>query len=341
MKFRKLTLILIAVLLFSVGFTALNGCKDDNTVYKSATVLSVSGEARVHRGDGSLPAYKGLSLRHGDTLSTEKDAVVTVALNGDKYALIEPNSTVNFSLYENETEKVALITLAKGAVYVEADTSAEDGLIFGTQFTSQPQASVLGGEVAYRVKITEDKPSATLIQVLFGAPTFSLSETSSRTLSAGTEYRIDRNSNGEVILPITESDLDRYTLPYRYIELDENGVFGPEGELIQRPLSGDLSLKGITVNKADGSEVPLFPEFDNGIAGYVIETDAVAKLTVIANHPKTRLKIQCHTALSVKTEENTGEAVFSENEPFHAVSILVIAEDGSEIQFSVNIIITK
>ena len=68
MKLKNIALFLTAVMLFSWGFTALNGCSEDETVYKSGAVLSVTGEARVHRGDGSLPAYKGLSLRHGDAL---------------------------------------------------------------------------------------------------------------------------------------------------------------------------------------------------------------------------------------------------------------------------------
>ena len=346
LNIKGAVLLFLAVALISAGFTAAIGCSGEAVTYKSAVALSVSGEGRVHRGDGSLPVYTGLSLRHGDTLQTETDSTVTVKMENGKYALIEPNTSVTFSLYESETESVAVITLTHGAVYIEADTEVSDGMTFGIAVApassggaSAPDAYVLGGMAAYRVESSYATTAATTVQAIFGSVILSLPETGRDgiSLTAGNECRIERDTKGAIRFPVSETATDPYSLPDRYIALDSEGVFDADGALIQRPPSGDLSLKEITVIGADGSAVPLIPEFDNGVAGYVAETDAPLFLTVTANHRRTRLEIQCHTAASIKTEGNAGEVTFSADEPYHAVSILVVAEDGSEVRFSVNI----
>ena len=335
MRIKKSALLLVAVILLSWGFTVLNGCSEDETVYKSGTVLSVSGEARVHRGDGSLPAYKGLSLRHGDTLYTEADAVVTVSLDGDKYALIESNSAVTFRLYQNETENVALIMITKGAVYMEAEAPITEGLTLGV---GTADLIAVGASASYRVSRGDVSPKPAWVQALSGTVSVTPTGGSEYTVSAGHECRVDRTADGGSVMAVESEETDPYSLPDRYIALGAEGIFDALGNMIERPASSDLSLREIVVKKADGSVIPLIPEFDNGVAGYTVETDSVATLTVTANHRRTKLEIQCHTAVSVKTEGNEGKVIFSENEPFHAVSILVTAEDGSQVRFSVNIV---
>ena len=335
MKLRKIALVLTAVILLSWGFTALNGCSKDETVYKSGTILSVSGEARVHRGDGSLPAYKGLSLRHGDTLYTEADAVVTVSLDGDKYALIEPDSAVTFRLYENETENVALIMITKGAVYMEAEAPITEGVTLGV---GTADLIAVGAGASYRVSRGDVSPKPAWVQAIRGTVSVTPTNGSEYAVTEGNECRVDRNADGSSVMAVESEPTDPYSLPDRYIALGSEGIFDAIGNMIPRPASSDLSLRRISVKKADGTELPLIPEFDNDIAGYTVETDSVATLTVTANHRRTTLEIQCHTAASVKTEGNEGKVIFSENERFHAVSVLVTAEDGSQVRFSVNIV---
>ena len=335
MRIKKIALLLAAMILFSWGFTVLSGCKSDSTVYKSGSVLSVQGNARIHRGDGSLPTYKGLSLRHGDTLYTEADSTVTVALDGDKYALIEPESAVTFRLYQNETENVALIMVTKGSVYLEADTPASEGLILGI---GTADGIAFGGSAAYRVERGDVAPKPMWVQAISGTVSVTPTDGETVSVSAGHECRIDRTADGGSVMTVPDAVTDPYSLPDQYIALGSEGVFDSNGTVIERPASKDVSLREIVVKRADGGVIPLFPEFDNDVAGYTVETDSVATLTVTANHRRTKLEIQCHTAASVKTEGNTGKVIFSEKEPFNAVSILVIAEDGSQIRFSVNIV---
>ena len=342
---------LTTVILLSLGITALSACGDGETVYKSGTVLSVQGDVRVHRGDESLPAYKGLSLRNGDTLRTEKDSTVAIAIDGDKYILIEPASSVSLRLYQNKTENVALGILTEGAAYVEADTPVSDGVTFGMLAaplsplgeTLDPDVSVLGGSASYRVETVGSRPADTLVQVLSGNATLTLTKADAAgiTVSAGTECRIEREGNGSPTLPITEGSIDPYTLPARYIELTADGVFDASGNMIPRKPSGDLSLKYITVTNTDGKEIPLIPEFNNDVASYVAESDSPTALTVKANHPGTSLELLCYTAESIQSEGNSGTVTLPADGKFHAVSILVIAEDGTEARFSINIVPTQ
>ena len=312
----------------------MTGCGDDGTVYKSGAVLTVQGSARIHRGDGSMPVYKGLSLRHGDTLYTEADSTVTMALDGDKYALIEPDSAVTFRLYKNETENVALIMITKGAVYMEADTAPSEGLTLGI---GAADGIAFGGNSAYRVARGNVAPKPMWVQSIAGSVSVTPTDGETVTLSAGHECKIDRMSDGSSKLTVPDALTDPYSLPDQYIAIGAEGLFDTVGALIERPASGDVSLREIVVKKADGSVLPLTPGFDNGIAGYTVLTDSVATLTVTANHRRTKVEVQCHNASSVKSEGNTGKVIFSANETFHAVSILVTAEDGTQARFSVNI----
>ena len=335
---RKIAMMLAVITLFSLGFTVLSACAEEGTVYKSGTVLSVQGEARVHRGDGSLPAYKGLSLRHGDVLYTEADSTAVIVLDGDKYVLIEPDSSVTMQLYKNEAENVAIAVLNRGSAYVEADTPVSEGVTFGIVTAG---GNILGGGAAYRAEIVGGAEKSTLFQAILGNATVSLAgaEEDKRSLFPKHECVISHpTEEAEATFSVLDTLTDPYSLPDRYIALDADGVFDGDGNIIARPPSGDFSLKSIVVKTADGSTIPLIPEFDNGIPGYVVESDAPATLTVTANHRRTTVQILCHTAASVKTEKNTGKVIFSSDERFHAVSILVIAEDGSETRFNVNIV---
>lgn len=328
-------------MLISLGFTAFTACSDNGTVYKSGTVLSVQGNARVHRGDGSLPAYKGLSLRHGDVLYTEADSTAVIVLDGDKYILIEPDSSVTMRLYKNETENVAIAVLNRGSAYVEADTPVSESVTFGIVTAG---GSILGGNAAYRAEIVGETENSTLFQAILGNATVSLfgADKDKRSLFPKHECLISHpTEETEATFSVLDTLTDPYSLPDRYIALDSDGVFDGKGNIIARPPSGDLSLKSIVVKTADGSTIPLIPNFDNAIPGYVVESDAPATLTVTANHRRTSVQILCYTAVSVKTEKNTGKVIFSNEKTFHSVSILVIAEDGSEARFNVNVVPTQ
>ena len=248
MKYKKIALFLAVILLFSCGFTALIGCGDDGTVYKSGAVLTVQGSARIHRGDGSMPVYKGLSLRHGDTLYTEADSTVTVALDGDKYALIEPDSAVTFRLYKNETENVALIMITKGAVYMEADTAPSEGLTLGI---GTADGIAFGGNSAYRVARGNVAPKPMWVQSIAGSVSVTPTEGETVTVSAGHECKIDRMSDGSSKLTVPDALTDPYSLPDQYIAIGAEGLFDTVGALIERPASGDVSLREIVVKKAE------------------------------------------------------------------------------------------
>ena len=175
------------------------------------------------------------------------------------------------------------------------------------------------------------------VQSIAGSVSVTPTDGETVTVSAGHECKIDRMSDGSSKLTVPDALTDPYSLPDQYIAIGAEGLFDTVGALIERPASGDVSLREIVVKKADGSVLPLTPGFDNGIAGYTVLTDSVATLTVTANHRRTKVEVQCHNASSVKSEGNTGKVIFSANETFHAVSILVTAEDGTQARFSVNI----
>jgi hypothetical protein len=225
--------------------------------------------------------------------------------------------------------------ITKGAVYMEAEASVTEGLTLGV---GTADLIAVGAGASYRVVRGNVSPKPAWVQALNGTVSVTPTNGSAYSVTEGNECRVDRTADGISVMAVESELTDPYSLPDRYVALGEDGVFDALGSLIARPASSDLSLREIVVKRADGSAIPLIPEFDNEIAGYTVETDSVATLTVTANHRRTTLEIQCHTAVSVKTEGNEGKVIFSENERFHAVSILVTAEDGSSTRFSVNIV---
>jgi len=335
--FQRAASLLLSVLLILSVITALSACGSDETVYKSGLITEIEGQARVRRGEGTLPAYKDLSLRNGDILYTDVDTTVCIALDTDKYLLVEPSSIVSFKLYKNEAENVTAVFLTKGAVYVEADTPpSSPDLNFGV-YTAEGTA--LGGEAAYRVERIETRPKGTLVQAMAGVVAVSHADDGKWTeVYAGKECKIDRAPDGEkkTFYSYTNAATDPYLLPDNYIALGAEGIFDAAGNRLARPASGDISLRGITLTDGNG-EVSLSPMFDNSVFGYVAVTADPKTLTVTANHPRTRISLECHTAASVVTEGNCGTVSF-DGGGFHAVSILVVAENGAEARFSVNIV---
>ena len=338
---KRFSLLLVFLIALGTVAVAFSGCEESEIIYKNGVVTNVVGDARVHRSGGSMPAYNGLILKHGDKINTESGASVAIALDGDKYALIEAGSQVTLSLYENDLENVALISLERGTVYTEADQPIEDGLIYGI-VTADGMAS--GGAATYRVALssaTSSEPRKTLVQAIKGSVSVTAlgGKSEKHLLSEGYECRIDESETG-AFFAAKDVKTDPYSLPDRYIELGEDGVFDFEGTMIPKPPSGDLTIKELTVLRSDGSKAQLIPEFNNEHPGYVVEVDDPASLTVIANHPKTHVWIQCYHVTAIETSGNRGSVYFDNEGGFgiFVVSILVKAENGDETRFSVNIV---
>lgn len=338
LKTWKKILFALAVTLLFAGFTALIGCGGSETVYKNGTVTEVVGDARVYRDGGSLPAYDGLLLRHGDVIKTDKDSTVAFTLNGEMHVLLEPVSAVTLCMYENEDEKVVRPELTGGAVYTEVDAVAAEGTDYGV---STPDCRIFGDENAYRVVLVSGETRSTFVYALSGNVSITASNGAdeTRTIEKGQECRVDGMGKGGNATFVSCGDVtDPYTLPDRYIELGEEGVFDASGKLIPKLPSADLSVRSMILTDVNGNTVELIPEFDDSIPGYIAETDSPYTLTVTANHKKASVKLLCHTADSVEENGNTATVTFSADGKYHSVYILVIAENGEEAEFSVNIV---
>ena len=289
-----------------------------------------------------MPAYDGLVLRHGDSIYTGDGSSVAIALCESKYAVLEGGSGVELQLYKDSRGTVTVIDIEKGGVYAEEEPDSGIGHFFSI---TTADGEISGTSSAYRVEFTPGETRQTTVQAIKGSASVYIPKTKEAcTLSEGTECRIDRyNQKGasDPFFSVKDKVLDPYSLPDRYIELSEDGVFDPLGNIIDKAPSGDLSLKEIYLSDQSGNTVVTVPEFDNATVGYVAITPSPAILTVTANHKKTRLEILCHTAQSIEVKNNKGTVTFTADGGYHAVSILVIAEDGSEKRFSVNIAPTE
>ena len=338
-----LTTLLITLLLFALSLVS---CAKENITYTGGEVLEVIGKARVHRNGGSLPAYKGVRLKHGDEIYTEVGANVMIVLGGNKYAIVEGDARVRLELYNTEENQIVRMVVSRGAVYTEADSPLAETEIFEVV---TPDGVVSGGEAVFRVAISQAKGSklrTTRVNSMKGVIDVRLSSADgeSTAVTAWNECGIECDLGTEEALPrftVKETATDIYSLPDRYIELNEDGVFDQSGNVIPKPKSTDCTLKEITVLDASGAPMKLFPEFSVSVQGYVVESVGLSEVTVTANHRKSLIEVISQGAISYHVSGNTAKVSFDPESSIgraYVIGILVVAEDGTECRYSVTVV---
>ena len=64
--------------------------------YRTIQIYKIEGSAAVDRdGVGSIDAYDGMMMQSGDTVCTDKESCLYFKMDEDKFALLEPGSTVH------------------------------------------------------------------------------------------------------------------------------------------------------------------------------------------------------------------------------------------------------
>lgn len=106
---------LCLVLALLISLCGCSGEKEE--AYRMIQVLEASGNVSVERASmGAMDAYAGMRLESGDKITVGGDSWLKIKMDDDKYALVEPNSTLRLEASGSSADSKTVLHLEAGAV---------------------------------------------------------------------------------------------------------------------------------------------------------------------------------------------------------------------------------
>lgn len=154
-------LLIVSALIISFGMK-----KEES--YRDIKVMSIKGTATVERASvGSLDAYEDMKLESGDRLSVDSNSSLILSMDDNKYAMLEPGSSLTLEADGTRENSRTVIHLEAGAVmnYLSEKLSEKSSY----EITVPNSTMAVRGTV-FRVAIVydEDGDSYTTVQVFDG-----------------------------------------------------------------------------------------------------------------------------------------------------------------------------
>lgn len=154
-------LLIVSALIISFGMK-----KEES--YRDIKVMSIKGTATVERASvGSLDAYEDMKLESGDRLSVDSSSSLILSMDDNKYAMLEPRSSLTLEADGTRENSRTVIHLEAGAVmnYLSEKLSEKS-----SYEVTVPNSTMAVRGTVFRVAIVydEDGDSYTTVQVFDG-----------------------------------------------------------------------------------------------------------------------------------------------------------------------------
>lgn len=154
-------LLIVSALIISFGMK-----KEES--YRDIKVMSIKGTATVERASvGSLDAYEDMKLESGDRLSVDSSSSLILSMDDNKYAMLEPGSSLTLEANGTRENSRTVIHLEAGAVmnYLSEKLSEKS-----SYEVTVPNSTMAVRGTVFRVAIVydEDGDSYTTVQVFDG-----------------------------------------------------------------------------------------------------------------------------------------------------------------------------
>lgn len=154
-------LLIVSALIISFGMK-----KEES--YRDIKVMSIKGTATVERASvGSLDAYEDMKLESGDRLSVDSSSSLILSMDDNKYAMLEPGSSLTLEADVTRENSRTIIHLESGAVmnYLSEKLSEKS-----SYEVTVPNSTMAVRGTVFRVAIVydEDGDSYTTVQVFDG-----------------------------------------------------------------------------------------------------------------------------------------------------------------------------
>lgn len=146
-----------------------SGCgKKKEEAYRNIKVMSINGSATVERASvGTLDAYADMKLENGDRLSVDGSSSLTLSMDDDKYAMLEPGSSLTLEADGTKENSKTVIHLEAGAVMNYLSEKLSEGSSYEV---TVPNSTMAVRGTVFRVAIVYDEngESYTTVQVFEG-----------------------------------------------------------------------------------------------------------------------------------------------------------------------------
>ena len=163
---KKYGIVMMALLFLAV--IALGCGKKKEEAYRNIKVMSINGSATVERASvGTLDAYADMKLENGDRLSVDGSSSLTLSMDDDKYAMLEPGSSLTLEADGTKENSKTVIHLEAGAVMNYLSEKLSEGSSYEV---TVPNSTMAVRGTVFRVAIVYDEngESYTTVQVFEG-----------------------------------------------------------------------------------------------------------------------------------------------------------------------------
>lgn len=154
----------IAVICCCVGIFL----KKSENSYRMIQALEVSGTVTVERTDiGAVEVYEGMRIQSGDVISVAEGSWLTLQMDEDKYALVEPNSRLRLEATGSSADSKTSIFLESGAISNRLESELSDDSVYEVN-TPNSTMAVRGTVFRVEVSFNEEGVSITNVSVYNG-----------------------------------------------------------------------------------------------------------------------------------------------------------------------------
>ena len=154
-------LLIVSALIISFGMK-----KEES--YRDIKVMSIKGTATVERASvGALDAYEDMKLESGDRLSVDSSSSLILSMDDNKYAMLEPGSSLTLEADGTRENSRTVIHLEAGAVMNYLSEKLNEKSSYEV---TVPNSTMAVRGTVFRVAIVydEDGDSYTTVQVFDG-----------------------------------------------------------------------------------------------------------------------------------------------------------------------------
>lgn len=157
MKIRRIVSfamsLLCAVTLLSGAFVQTGMAAEES--YRDIRVYELKGQVQVERPEiGTLDAYLGMMLETEDVLITGEDGFLYFQMDGDKYALLEPNSRVRLVASGSGRKSKTCFYLEEGAIVSRLDVDLGQESVYEV---NSPNSTMAVRGTNFRIQVIYDE----------------------------------------------------------------------------------------------------------------------------------------------------------------------------------------
>lgn len=130
--YENLKLILVGVIsiLMIIAIAIVVSLYFGGDVARELVITEIKGSVFITRDSKRLAADKNSKLKSGDVITTNEDASVRIALDGDKYIFVEPDSTVYIYFTDIASKGDVSVNLSRGAAICQINSELKKNASF-------------------------------------------------------------------------------------------------------------------------------------------------------------------------------------------------------------------